>query len=475
MGQISDVGQLTQLCIALGAGTIGELSEPERKLVASHSPPQVNEKTVAWTYSHIKRGIDPLGAAYATLLSPQQRRPLGQTYTPPAIVEAMTAWAADQGTPTRIVDPGAGSGRYLVAAAKRFPKASVTAAEIDPLSALMLRANISVAGLADRATVHLGDYRALQLPRIDGPTLFIGNPPYVRHHKIDPTWKQWLIDTAKSRGFKASGLAGLHVHFFLATAQLAKPGDFGAFITSSEWMDVNYGSLVRQLLLDGLGGESIHVLDPKAAPFADAATTGAITCFKIGTAPSSMKLRRVDTVTDLGHLTKGRKVSRQRLAESSRWSVLTRVTPKLPSGWSKKDQEDQVAEYLITQGLTEVATRTIKSFNELPLHGEFCRESLFGERKADLIVRLWDGRAMPIECKVSNSSTNSVKRLNNDAAAKAVKWINDFGTLNVVPTAVLSGVYKVHNLESAQQAGLTIIWAHNLGALGSFLEATKSK
>ncbi|KMV22108.1 SAM-dependent methyltransferase [Mycobacterium heckeshornense] len=333
VGQISDVGQLTQLCIALGADTIGELSEPERKLVADHSPPRVSEKTVAWTYSQIKRGNDPLGTAYATLLSPQQRRPLGQTYTPPAIVEAMTAWAADQGTPTRIVDPGAGSGRYFLATAKRFPKASVTAAEVDPLSALMLRANISTAGLAERATVHLGDYRALQLPLLEGPTLFIGNPPYVRHHQIDPKWKQWLIDTAKSRGFKASGLAGLHVHFFLATAQLAKPGDFGAFITSSEWMDVNYGSLVRQLLLDGLGGESIHVLDPKAAPFADAATTGAITCFKIGTAPSSMKLRRVDNVTDLGHLTKGRKVSRQRLAESSRWSVLTRVTPKLPNGY----------------------------------------------------------------------------------------------------------------------------------------------
>ncbi|KMV22081.1 XamI family restriction endonuclease [Mycobacterium heckeshornense] len=110
---------------------------------------------------------------------------------------------------------------------------------------------------------------------------------------------------------------------------------------------------------------------------------------------------------------------------------------------SKKDQEDQVAEYLVTQGLTEVPTRTIKSFNELPLHGEFCRESLFGERKADLIVRLWDGRALPIECKVSNSSTNSVKRLNNDAAAKAVKWINDFGKLNVVPTAVLKFVGAV--------------------------------
>ncbi|MBP2450123.1 XamI family restriction endonuclease [Mycolicibacterium lutetiense] len=142
---------------------------------------------------------------------------------------------------------------------------------------------------------------------------------------------------------------------------------------------------------------------------------------------------------------------------------------------SKNEQEDHVAEYLISQGFVQVPTRTVTNLSELPSQGEFCRESLFGERKADLIVRLWDGRAMPIECKVSNSSTNSVKRLNNDAAVKAVRWIEDFGRKLVVPAAVLSGVFKVHNLESAQQDGLTIFWAHNLDALGAFLDATKPK
>lgn len=125
----------------------------------------------------------------------------------------MTTWAAAHGTPARIVDPGAGSGRYLLAAAKRF-QATVVAAEIDPVAALMLRANLAVHGLGDRAQVRVGDYRALSLQDIDEPTLFIGNPPYVRHHQIDAEWKQWLLDTARARGFKASALAGLHVHFF---------------------------------------------------------------------------------------------------------------------------------------------------------------------------------------------------------------------------------------------------------------------
>ena len=66
---------------------------------------------------------------------------------------------------------------------------------------------------------------------------------------------------------QASALAGLHVYFFLAIARRAKAGDYGALITASEWLDVNYGRLVRDLFLNRLGGQSIHVIEPKAEPF----------------------------------------------------------------------------------------------------------------------------------------------------------------------------------------------------------------
>lgn len=245
----------------------------------------------------------------------------------------MLGWALDRGTPVRIVDPGAGSGRYSVAAALAFPNAHVVAADIDPLACLMTQATAAVLGVAGRVQVVLGDYRALDLPAVNGPTLYIGNPPYVRHHQIDPQWKAWLLHTARKRGLTASGLAGLHVHFFLATAEHAHPGDYGAFITSSEWLDVNYGKLVRELLLKDLGGLSIHVLNPEAQPFADAQVTGTITCFEVGGAPEAVTIRQVNSIAELGRLESGREVSRARLAETSRWSVLVRVTPTLPEGF----------------------------------------------------------------------------------------------------------------------------------------------
>ena len=49
---------------------------------------------------------------------------------------------------------------------------------------------------------------------------------------------------------------------------------------------------------------------------------------------------------------------------------------------------------------------------------------------------------MPLECKASNSATNSYKRVNHEAASKAETWLQDFGRSQVVPAAVLSGVFK---------------------------------
>lgn len=138
-----------------------------------------------------------------------------------------------------------------------------------------------------------------------------------------------------------------------------------------------------------------------------------------------------------------------------------------------KEQEESVKASLREAGMVEVEPRTVSpGLLDAPAPGEFCGEALFGQRKADLIVRLYDGRCMPIECKVSNSSTNSVKRLNNDAAAKASDWIEEFGSGATVPSAVLSGIFKTRNLEQAQAQHLTIFWAHSLDALVSFIHAT---
>jgi len=326
--------ELVAAALALGALDVPGLSLPERDVLAALAPEPLTRRERTALRTQIKDGADPLGDAFCTLRSPETRRPLGATYTPPAIVDAMVEWAAAESpTPARVIDPGAGSGRFAVAAGRRFPRASVLAVELDPVATLVARGHIAAAGLASRARVVLADYRAFRPKSIDGRTTYVGNPPYVRHHQISPRWKEWLARTARAHGLGASQLAGMHVYFFLATATQARADDVGAFVTSAEWLDVNYGALVRELLLDGLGGMAIHVLEPTVRAFEDAATTAAITCFRLGARPRSLRLRRVSGVEQLGTLREGRLVRRERLQEARRWTPLTRPGRKPPGGY----------------------------------------------------------------------------------------------------------------------------------------------
>lgn len=135
----------------------------------------------------------------------------------------------------------------------------------------------------------------------------------------------------------------------------------------------------------------------------------------------------------------------------------------------RREQEAAVKAALKGIGFSEVPSRTMSVLSDAPAAGEFCSESSLGGQKADVIVGLWDKRVMPIECKVSNSSTNSVKRLNREASRKAQAWKQDFGVVQVIPAAVLSGVYKLHNLKEAQERGLALFWAHDLASLTDWI------
>jgi hypothetical protein len=322
---IDSESELVALCVALIGGAKG-LSAAERALIAKSASHVLPAAVVEKTRRAIAKGLDPLGDAFAVVRSALARRSAGAVYTPVPIVESMMTWLASQGTPARIVDPGAGSGRFILAAGEAFPQAQLVAVELDPLAALMLRANLAVRGWSGRATVHVKDYRELTLPRCNGTTAFIGNPPYVRHHHIAEAWKAWYSERFASLGIRASALAGLHLHFFLQTRLLAKPGDVGAFITSSEWMDVNYGSALRRLLLDELGGIALHVLEPKVEAFPGTATTAAITCFRVGETVEPVSVRSVDELAHLNGLVKGVDVPRARLHNAPRWSIIVRPT-----------------------------------------------------------------------------------------------------------------------------------------------------
>ena len=331
---IQSEASLVRLALTLGAAGIGgPMSAGESKLVRqSEELPKLAQSQVAAAKWAVQAGADPLGEAFCRLRDAATRRADGAVYTPSQLVGPMVDWALGQ-KPDRVIDGGVGSGRFLAEVLRRQPEIEAVAVDTDPVATLMTRAMLAVLQ-TPKVRVIQGDYTKLTLPRISGRTAFIGNPPYVRHHQLSAEAKAWAQATADSIGHRISGLAGLHAYFFLATAVLGRPGDVGCFVTSAEWLDVNYGAIMRSLVLDNLGGRSLHVVEPKALPFEGTQTTAVITAFEIGSQEDAIRLQDVESLDQLKDLAAaGRPVARQRLEESPRWSGLLRSLAKAPEGF----------------------------------------------------------------------------------------------------------------------------------------------
>ena len=130
---------------------------------------------------------------------------------------------------------------------------------------------------------------------------------------------------------------------------------------------------------------------------------------------------------------------------------------------AKDEQEKSVRDCLKAHKFQGERLRRIANHAQFPSRGVVSENEVqFGSERADVLARLWDDRMIPIECKVGNSGVNSYKRLNHDTLAKYHAWIAEFGRANVMPSAILAGVYSAENVAAAQQAGLVIFWSHRL-------------
>lgn len=136
--------------------------------------------------------------------------------------------------------------------------------------------------------------------------------------------------------------------------------------------------------------------------------------------------------------------------------------------------EANLAAALLARGFQRVVAPnggSIVAPNQHPAPRTFYGECSLRGRKTDLLIGLSDGRAVAVEAKDSASVLNSVKRVLNDTAAKARHWDGECGK-SIVPVALLSGVFGVPNLQSAQRNGLYLVWTHDLEDFILWLEVS---
>ncbi|MEM3387406.1 MAG: N-6 DNA methylase [Nitrososphaerales archaeon] len=241
-------------------------------------------------------GSDIVGFIYEELIPAAERHALGQFYTPPAIAELITRWAVRK-PDDKVLDPGCGSGTFLVKAYKRLLELrgyrapterahkeilrQLYAFDINPfplhLTALNLATRYIRAPSTEVNTIHTDFFRVeaeqtvlspyvvktlagevkreIVIPKFDA---VIANPPYTRWTEI-PAKTREAIKVSVGKLLTEYNLTaqiqrgvepGIYIHFIMHALDMLKEGGRLGMIISDSWLQTDYGVDFGCFLLD---------------------------------------------------------------------------------------------------------------------------------------------------------------------------------------------------------------------------------
>jgi methylase of polypeptide subunit release factors len=215
---------------------------------------------------------DVLGRIFQRLIGPEERHRYGQHFTGDDVVDLINAFCVRSPDAT-VLDPACGSGSFLVRAyyRKKMQRPGKThqelLAELFGCDISLYPAHLATLNLAAREINEEANYPriarrnfllfhadqefcrlpdkdkkeiAIRLPKLDAA---VANPPYVRQEKIEKKEKEAIQQLVESawKGLRLSGRSDYHCYFWPAAATLLKEGGYFGFLTSSSWLDVEYG------------------------------------------------------------------------------------------------------------------------------------------------------------------------------------------------------------------------------------------
>jgi type I restriction enzyme M protein len=211
---------------------------------------------------------------------------LGQFYTPRPVADLLAAFTIDGERPL-ILDPGCGSGTFLMSAYGYLAHCAhlchkdllsiIWGFDISPFAAELAVINLYRQDMAEfenfprivpgnffeRLPGQTIDFPA---PRIASGTkkipvpipLFdciIGNPPYLRSQNqddLDATYRSKLFQAAAKAGIKAPPKTDLFAFFIYHAARFMKEGSRLGFVTPASWLTADYAASLQESLLGSI-------------------------------------------------------------------------------------------------------------------------------------------------------------------------------------------------------------------------------
>ncbi|MBK8267503.1 MAG: N-6 DNA methylase [Planctomycetes bacterium] len=227
------------------------------------------------------------------------RRRLGQVFTPRIVADWMTQWVCSN-QPRSILEPSLGAGVFVDAIDAQFRdnamlfKPEVDAYEIDDalVAEYMRRSPSSI----NVRCIH-ADFLTAKLPH--SYDAVVANPPYIRRHQHD-YGEDLFRNFDESSGRRLSRLTNVYGLFLLKIWQSLAAGGRAAVITPAEWLNADFGVPIKTILLEANAIDAILHFGHNSKVFADAMTTAAITLLRRGRKSNdSIRFASVESPDDL--------------------------------------------------------------------------------------------------------------------------------------------------------------------------------
>ncbi|MBI5409499.1 MAG: XamI family restriction endonuclease [Nitrospirae bacterium] len=215
----------------------------------------------------------------------EERNKRGQFSTPFGLAEEIVRSSIKhlpEFAPVRFMEPAVGTGVFFSALLKSMNGRKLEEAvgiEIDSAYAEVAQR----LWFGNKLTVIVSDFLDFAcLPENEGRfNLLCTNPPYVRHHHMEPAEKRKLQDEVfRRRGLTVSGLSGLYVYFVLLSHNILSDNAVASWLIPSEFLYVNYGKALRDYLLHHVTLLDIHQFDPEDVQFDDALVSSCVITYR---------------------------------------------------------------------------------------------------------------------------------------------------------------------------------------------------
>lgn len=232
---------------------------------------------------------------YSQMVSLEHRKKFAQFFTPFPIAEFMAQWILGNKQLKSVLDPAFGLGVFARAIRQNNLKCTIKGFDIDEN---ILAKSLTLFENDKNTSVHLKDYMFNDWDnRYDG---IICNPPYFKFHDYDN--KLILKEIEDKLGLKLNGFTNLYTLFLLKSAYQLNENGRAAYIIPSEFLNSDYGKLVKAYLIKNRLLRYIIIFNFEENVFDDALTTASILLFANDNEKSEVEFMTIKRPEELDNL-----------------------------------------------------------------------------------------------------------------------------------------------------------------------------